>query len=46
MGIILDNKLDAKFHNVSLKKKSEKIIKLMRILSWKKAPPKVRVHVI
>ena len=38
MGVTLDRNLGAKLHNLSLKKKVERIIKMMNILNFKRAP--------
>ena len=46
MGVTLDKKLGANLQNISLKKKSERLSKMMRILNYKRAPPSVRLHVL
>ena len=44
MGVIIDKNLGTKFHVETLKSKVKKIVKMMYILNYKRAPLSVRMH--
>ena len=46
MGIMLDKKLNSNLHIKTLQGKAIRTLKLMNILSFKNAPPQVRLHAL